>query len=169
MKHHYECFARIFLISSQLNMTRKLRKQSNFDINTYDWDKCHSKNVMIKKINFHVNCKMSKWRLRDELESSSTNRFVKNDKQESKNRSIKTKNFYIAQISWNELQLVLSKSKAFAFAILFDQKMRMNCILNDDAKIKNNERITNEISSQYAKFQDIFSKMNAHKISEHDS
>jgi hypothetical protein len=47
--------------------------------------------------------------------------------------------------------------------------MRMNCILNDDAKIKNNERITNEISSQYAKFQDIFSKMNAHKISEHDS
>ncbi len=47
--------------------------------------------------------------------------------------------------------------------------MRTNCIQNDDVKIKKNERITNEISFQYIKFQDIFSKMNAHKLSEHDS
>ncbi len=62
----------------------------------------------------------------------------------------------------------MSKSKTFAFTILFDQETRMNCIQNDDVKIKNNERITNEIFSQYAEFHDIFSKMNAHKLSEHD-
>ncbi len=44
----------------------------------------------------------------------------------------------------------------------------MNHIQNDDVKIKNNERITNEIFFQYAKFQDIFSKMNAHKFFKHD-
>ncbi len=45
----------------------------------------------------------------------------------------------------------------------------MNLIQNDDVKIKNNECITNEISSQYAKFQEIFLKMNAHKFFKHDS
>ncbi len=49
----------------------------------------------LREINFHVNWKMSKWRLRNNFKSSSTNRFVKNDKQESKNRLIKTKDFYI--------------------------------------------------------------------------
>ncbi len=45
----------------------------------------------------------------------------------------------------------------------------MNRIQNDDVEIENNEHITNEIFFQYAKFHDIFSKMNAHKLSEHDS
>ncbi len=34
----------------------------------------------LKKINSHVNWKTSKWRLRNDLKSSSTNRFVKNNK-----------------------------------------------------------------------------------------
>jgi hypothetical protein len=45
----------------------------------------------------------------------------------------------------------------------------MNRVHDDDVEIENNKRITNEISSQYAEFHDIFSKMNAHKLSEHDS
>jgi hypothetical protein len=72
-------------------------------------------------------------------------------------------------MSWDELQLDLSKSKAFAFAILFDQKTKMNRIQDNDVEIKNNERIINEISSQYAEFHDIFSKIDAHKLSKHDS
>jgi hypothetical protein len=50
----------------------------------------------LRKINSHVNWKTSKWRLRDDLESSSTDFSVKNDKQESKNRLINAKRFYIA-------------------------------------------------------------------------
>jgi hypothetical protein len=123
----------------------------------------------LRKINFHVNWETSKWRLRDDFESSLTNRFVKNNKQESKSRLIKIKEFYIAQMSWNELQFDLSKSKAFAFAILLDQKTSMNCIQNDVVKIENNERIINEISFQYTEFQDIFSKINAYKFFEYDS
>ncbi len=123
---------------------------------------------LLRKINLHVNWKTSKWQLWDDLESSSTKRFVKNDKQKSKNRSIKAKTFYITQISWNKLQFNLSKSKTFAFAILFDQKTSTNCIQNKNVKIKNNENITNEMSFQYTKFRDLFSKMNAHKLFEHD-
>ncbi len=106
--------------------------------------------------------------MQNDLELSLTKHFVENDKQKPKNRSIKAKNSYITQINWNDLQLDLSKSEAFAFAILFDQKTRTNCIQNDNVKIKSSERIINEIFSQYAKFQDIFSKMNAHKFFKHD-
>jgi hypothetical protein len=71
-------------------------------------------------------------------------------------------------MSWDELHLDLSKLETLAFAILFDQKTRMNRIQSDDVEIKNNELITNEIFSQYTEFHNIFSKMNAHKLSEHD-
>ncbi len=85
--------------------------------------------------------------MRNDLESSSTDLIVKNDKQESEDRSSEAEEFYIAQMSWNELQLDLSKSEAFAFAILLDQKTRMNRIQSDNVKIENSERVTNEISS----------------------
>jgi hypothetical protein len=61
------------------------------------------KMLWLRKINFHVNWKTNKWRLRNDFESSSTNFIIKNDKQESKDCLNEAKEFYIAQISWNEL------------------------------------------------------------------
>jgi hypothetical protein len=62
----------------------------------------------------------------------------------------------------------LSKQETFAFATLLDQKTKTNRLQNDVIEIKNNERITNKIFSQYAEFQDVFSKMNVHKLFKHD-
>ncbi len=67
------------------------------------------------------------------------------------------------------MQVNLSRSKTFAFATLLDQKTRTNRMQNENVEIKNNERSTNEILSQYKKFQDIFLKINAHKLFKHDS
>ncbi len=61
------------------------------------------------------------------------------------------------------------ESKAFAFAILLsvDSKRERLLILIQKAD-ENNDKINNEISSQYFAFQDIFFEVKAHKLSEHD-
>jgi hypothetical protein len=72
-------------------------------------------------------------------------------------------------MSWSKLQFILLKSKAFAFATLFNLELRKERLLIVIKKInENNNKINNEISSQYVTFQDIFFEMKTHKFSKHD-
>ncbi len=63
----------------------------------------------------------------------------------------------------------MSESEAFAFATLFNLESRRERLLIVIKKTnENNSRISNEISSQYVAFQDIFFEMKTHKLSKHD-
>jgi hypothetical protein len=72
-------------------------------------------------------------------------------------------------MSWSELQFNLFESEMFAFAILFsvDSKKERFLIVIQKAN-ENNDKINNEISSQYFAFQNIFFEVKTHKFSEHD-
>jgi hypothetical protein len=122
----------------------------------------------LKKINSIMNWSTNKWRFKKNLESSSNKRRDATNKQKSKDFK-KTNDFYIIQMSWSKLQFNLFELKAFAFAILFndDSKKERLLIIIQKAD-KNNDKINNEISSQYFAFQDIFFEMKAHKLFEHD-
>ncbi len=62
----------------------------------------------------------------------------------------------------------MSKSKAFAFATLFNFESKRKQFLIVIEKInENNNKISNEISSQYVAFQDIFFEIKAYKFSKH--
>jgi hypothetical protein len=72
-------------------------------------------------------------------------------------------------MSWSKLQFNLFESKALAFATLLsvDSKRKRLLIVIQKAD-ENNDKVSNEISSQYFAFQDIFSEVEAHKFFEHD-
>jgi hypothetical protein len=72
-------------------------------------------------------------------------------------------------MNWSELQFNLFESEALAFAILFsvDSKRERLLIVIQKAD-ENNDKISNEISSQYFAFQDIFFEVKAYKLFEHD-
>jgi hypothetical protein len=72
-------------------------------------------------------------------------------------------------MSWSKLQFNLFESKAFAFAILFNvdfEKKRFLIVIQKADE--NNDKINNEISSQYFAFQNIFFEVKTHKLFEHD-
>jgi hypothetical protein len=72
-------------------------------------------------------------------------------------------------MSWSKLQFILSESEAFAFATLFNLESKRERLLIVIEQInENNNRISNEISSQYVAFQDIFFEIKTHKFSKHD-
>jgi hypothetical protein len=72
-------------------------------------------------------------------------------------------------MSWSELQFILSELETFAFETLFNSKSKRERLLIVIKKInENNNKISNEISSQYVAFQDIFFEIKAHKFSKHD-
>jgi hypothetical protein len=63
----------------------------------------------------------------------------------------------------------LSESETLAFATLFNFESKRERLLIVIEKInENNSKISNEISSQYVAFQDIFFEIKAHKFSKHD-
>ncbi len=63
----------------------------------------------------------------------------------------------------------MSKSKAFAFATLLNLESKKERFLIVIEKTnENNNKINNEISSQYVAFQDIFLEIKAHKFLKHD-
>jgi hypothetical protein len=108
---------------------------------------------------------MNKWRFRKNSNTSSSNRRVITSKQRSKDLKNESSDFYIIQMSWSKLQFILSKSKAFAFATLFNLELKRKRFLIMIKKInENNNKINNEISSQYVAFQDIFFKIKTHKF-----
>jgi hypothetical protein len=123
----------------------------------------------LKKINSIMNWSTNKWRLRKHLETSSNRFRDAANKQKSKDFK-KTNDFYIAQMSWSKLQFNLFESRAFAFAILLSVDLRRKRLLIVIQKAdENSDKVSNEISSQYFAFQDIFFEVKAHKLSEHDS
>jgi hypothetical protein len=123
----------------------------------------------LKKMNFQMNWITSRWRFRKNSSTSSNNNRVVASKRRSEDLKNELNDFYIAQMSWSELQFILSKSEAFAFATLFSLESKRERLLIVIEQInKNNDRISNEISSQYVAFQDIFSEIKAHKFSKHD-
>jgi hypothetical protein len=72
-------------------------------------------------------------------------------------------------MSWSKLQFILSKLEVFAFAMLFNSKSKRKRFLIVIKKTnENNNKINNEISSQYVVLQDIFFEMKAHKFSKHE-
>jgi hypothetical protein len=112
---------------------------------------------------------INKWRLRKNSNTSSSNRSVATSKQKSEDFKNESSDFYITQMSWSELQFILSKSRALAFATLFNLELKKERLLIVIEKInENNNKISNEISSQYVAFQDIFFEIKAHKFSKHD-
>jgi hypothetical protein len=82
----------------------------------------------LRKINSIINWLTSRWRLKKNVESSSIKRRDAANKQKSKDFK-KTSDFYVAQMSWSELQFNLFESKAFAFAILFSVDSRRKRLL----------------------------------------
>ncbi len=63
----------------------------------------------------------------------------------------------------------MSESETLAFATLFNFESKRERLLIVIEKInENNSKISNEISSQYVAFQDIFFEIKAHKFSKHD-
>jgi hypothetical protein len=122
----------------------------------------------LKKINSIVNWSTNKWRFKKNLETSS-NKFRDAANKQKSEYFKKTSDFYIIQMSWSKLQFNLFESKAFAFAILFNVDSRRERLLIVIQKAnENNDKINNEISSQYFAFQDIFFEVKAHKLFEHD-
>jgi hypothetical protein len=123
----------------------------------------------LKKMNFQVNWVTDRWRLRENSNTSSNKRRVATDKQKSEDFKNESSDFYITQMSWSKLQFSLSESEALAFATLFSHESRRKRLLVVIEKTnENNSRISNEISSQYVAFQDIFFEIKAHKFSKHD-
>jgi hypothetical protein len=123
----------------------------------------------LKKMNFQMNWVTNKWRFRKNSDTSSNNRCVVTNKQKSENLKNESSDFYITQMSWSKLQFILSKSKAFTFAMLFNLESKNKRLLIVIEKInENNNKINNEISSQYVAFQNIFFEIKEHKFSKHD-
>jgi hypothetical protein len=123
----------------------------------------------LRKMNFQVNWMTNKWRLRKNSNTSSNKRRVATDKQRSEDLKNESSDFYITQMSWSKLQFNLSESKTFAFATLLNHESRRKRLLIVIEKTnENNNRNSNEISSQYIAFQDIFFEIEAHKFSKHD-
>jgi hypothetical protein len=122
----------------------------------------------LKKINSIVNWSTNKWRLKKNLETS-LNKFCDAANKQKSKYFKKTSDSYIIQMSWSEFQFNLFESKAFVFAILFnvDSKRERLLIVIQKAN-ENNDKISNEISSQYFAFQDIFSEVKTHKFFKHD-
>jgi hypothetical protein len=124
----------------------------------------------LRKMNFQVNWITNRWRLRENSNTSSSKRRVATDKQKSEDLKNESSDFYIAQMSWSELQFNLSKSEALAFATLLNHESKKERLLVVIEKTdENSNKISNEISSQYVAFQDIFFEIEAHKLSKHDS
>jgi hypothetical protein len=122
----------------------------------------------LRKINSIVNWLTNKWRLKKNLETSSNKSRDAANKQKSKYFK-KTSDFYITQMSWSKLQFNLFESEAFAFAILFNVDFERERLLIVIQKAdENNDKVNNEISSQYFAFQDIFFEIETHKLFEHD-
>ncbi len=110
----------------------------------------------------------NKWWFRKNSNKSLNNHRVVINKQKSKNLKNESSDFYITQMSWSKLQFILSKSKAFAFATLFNFESKKERFLIVIEKInENNNKINNEISSQNVAFQDIFFEIKT-KFSKHD-
>jgi hypothetical protein len=123
----------------------------------------------LKKMNFQMNWVTNRWRFRKNLSTSSSNNRVVANKRRSKNLKNESSDLYMTQMSWSELQFILSESKAFAFATLLSlESKRKRFLIVIEQINENNSRINNEISSQYVAFQDIFSEIKAHKFSKHD-
>ncbi len=123
----------------------------------------------LREINSIMNWSTDKWRFKKNFETSSNRLRDAADKQKSEDFK-KTSDSYITQMSWSELQFNLFESEALAFATLLSVDSRRERLLIVIQKAdKNSDRISNEISSQYFAFQDIFSEVEAHKLSEHDS
>jgi hypothetical protein len=122
----------------------------------------------LKKINSIMNWSTDKWRFRKNFETSSNKSRDAANKQKSKDFK-KTNDFYITQMSWSKLQFNLFESEALAFAILFNVDSRRKRLLIVVQKAdENSDKVSNEISSQYFAFQDIFFEVETHKFSEHD-
>jgi hypothetical protein len=123
----------------------------------------------LRKMNFQVNWITSKWRFRKNSNTSSNNNRVAANKRRSEDLKNESSYLYIAQMSWSELQFILSKSETFAFATLFNFESRRERFLIVIEQInENSSKTSNEISSQYVAFQNIFSEIKAHKLSKHD-
>jgi hypothetical protein len=107
----------------------------------------------LRKMNFQINWVTNKWRFRKNSNTSSNNRRVDANKQRSEDFRNESNDFYITQMSWSKLQFILSKSEAFAFATLFNFESKKKRFLIVIEKInENNNKINNEISSQYVAF-----------------
>jgi hypothetical protein len=93
-----------------------------------------------------MNWSTDKWCFKKNLETSSNKFRDAANKQKSKYFK-KTSDFYIAQMSWSELQFNLFESKAFAFATLFSvdfEKERLLIVIQKADE--NNDKVSNEIS-----------------------
>jgi hypothetical protein len=122
----------------------------------------------LRKINSIVNWSTNKWHLRKNFETSSNKSRDAAIKQKSKYFK-KTNDFYIIQMSWSKLQFNLFELKAFAFAILLNVDLKKKRLLIVIQKAnKNNDKINYEISFQWFAFRNIFFKIKAHKLFEHD-
>ncbi len=123
----------------------------------------------LRKMNFQMNWVTNRWRLRENSNTSSNKRRVVTNKQKSEDLKNESSDFYIAQMSWSKLQFSLSESEAFAFATLLNHESKRERLLIVIEKTnENNNKISNEISSQYVAFQNIFFEIKAHKLSKHD-
>jgi hypothetical protein len=124
----------------------------------------------LRKRNFQMIWMTNKWRFKKNSSKSSNNRRVAIDKQKSEDLKNESSDFYITQMSWSKLQFILSESDALAFATLFSLESKKKRFLIVIEKInENNNKINNEISSQYVAFQNIFFEVKTHKFSKHDS
>jgi hypothetical protein len=116
-----------------------------------------------------MNWMTNKWRFSENFDKQSSIRRVASDKQRTKDLKNESSDLYIAQMSWSELQFILSKSETLAFATLFNLESRRKRFLIVIKKTnENNNKISNEISFQYFAFQDIFSEVETHKLFEHN-
>ncbi len=121
-------------------------------------------------MNFQMNWVINKWRFRKNSNALSNNRRVFMNKQKSKNFKNELSDLYIIQMNWSKFQFILSKSEAFAFATLFSFKSKKEQFLIVIEKInENNNKINNEILSQYVAFQHIFFEIKAQKFLKHNS
>ncbi len=165
-------FARIKISSFKVQLNKKRQKniqnQAKFNVSSHDERWRHSKNVLIEKDEFSNELNNRQMTISKELNTSSSNRRVVTNKQRSEDLKNESNDFYIARMSWSKLQFILSKSETFAFATLFNFESKRKRLLIVIEKInENNNKISNEISSQYIAFQDIFCEIKAHKFSKH--
>jgi hypothetical protein len=72
-------------------------------------------------------------------------------------------------MNWLKFLFILSKLKTFAFATLLNfESKRERLLIVIEKTNENNNKINNEISSQYVAFQNIFFEIKAYKFSKHD-
>jgi hypothetical protein len=100
----------------------------------------------LRKMNFQVNWVTDRWRFRKNSNTSSNNRRVATDKQKSENLKNESSDFYIAQMSWSELQFSLSESKALVFATLLNHESKRERLL---IVIERQTRIITELTMKF--------------------